>query len=242
MLQQHYTRPRDEATERIECYILQHHLAPHAKLPGERTLCEMWDMNRTTLRTAIRRLIVEGKLYNHKGSGTFIAPPKLERTLQDTKSFTELILNSACRPQTIPLDMGIVTCSPSVAAKLGIEPGNEVFYLRRLRKINGEPVSIEITYLDKRLCPDIESFDFSNESLYSVLARCGVFIDHGHESLNITRATEEESEILNIAPDTPLFFLSGISYDSNGQAIELFKQVIRADKIRFSSILTKKER
>ena len=55
-----HARPRDEATEHIECYILEKKLPPHAKLPSERDMCSMWNFNRTTLRSAIKRLIVEG--------------------------------------------------------------------------------------------------------------------------------------------------------------------------------------
>ena len=36
----------------------------------------------------------------------------------------------------------------------------------------------------------------------------------------------------------PLFYVSGISFDSQNRPIEVFKSVTRADKIRFSSILT----
>lgn len=105
MEQQFRARPRDQATEQIECYILQNDLAPHSKLPSERDMCSMWQMNRTTLRSAIRRLIVEGKVYHRKGAGTFVAPPKLERTLQDVKSFTDQVLQNYRSMQTRPLDV-----------------------------------------------------------------------------------------------------------------------------------------
>ena len=56
-------RTRNEAIEKIESYIIKNKLAPHEKIPSERDLCEMWDFNRTTLRSAIQHLIIEGKLY-----------------------------------------------------------------------------------------------------------------------------------------------------------------------------------
>jgi GntR family transcriptional regulator len=84
-------RHRDEAVELIECYLQRHDLAPHAKLPSEREMCEMWGLNRATLRAALRRLIELGRIYSLKGSGTYVAPPKLERNLQDAKSTTESV-------------------------------------------------------------------------------------------------------------------------------------------------------
>ena len=55
------SRPRNEATERIEFYISSNNLPPYSRIPSERDMCEMWNINRTTLRSAIRRLINEGK-------------------------------------------------------------------------------------------------------------------------------------------------------------------------------------
>ena len=51
----------------------------------------MWGLNRATLRAALRRLIELGRIYSLKGSGTYVAPPKLERNLQDAKSTTESV-------------------------------------------------------------------------------------------------------------------------------------------------------
>ena len=76
-------RPREEATELIECYIRRMDLQPYERLPSERELCQLWNLNRSTLRNAIRKLTEEGRLYSVKGSGTYIAPSKLERNLQD---------------------------------------------------------------------------------------------------------------------------------------------------------------
>ena len=137
MEQQFRARPRDQATEQIECYILQNDLAPHSKLPSERDMCSMWQMNRTTLRSAIRRLIVEGKVYHRKGAGTFVAPPKLERTLQDVKSFTDQVLQNYRSMQTRPLDVRTAAAPRSVERKLGLAEQSPVFQLRRLRCING---------------------------------------------------------------------------------------------------------
>ena len=81
-------RPRDQAVEMIECFILQNHLPAHARLPSERDMCDMWGISRTTLRFAIQRLICEGKLYSKVGSGTFVSAPKLLCNLQDLKSFS----------------------------------------------------------------------------------------------------------------------------------------------------------
>ena len=128
-----HTRPRDEATEYIEYYILEKNLPPHAKLPSERDMCSMWGFNRTTLRSGIKRLIVEGKLYNRKGSGTFVAPPKLERDLQDAMSVSEAVYMAGRTLETKVLEVRVLMADHHMAQKLQVEQGTPVFYLHRDR-------------------------------------------------------------------------------------------------------------
>ena len=68
---------RDFATELVESYIIDNKLKPGDRLPSERDMCRMWDLNRTTLRNAIQRLVSDGMLYCRMGSGTYVSKPKL---------------------------------------------------------------------------------------------------------------------------------------------------------------------
>ena len=82
-------KPREEAIEKIENYIVKNELQAEDRLPSERTMCELWNCNRSTLRKAIKQLILEGRIYNKNGSGTYVAPTKLMRNLQDARGFQQ---------------------------------------------------------------------------------------------------------------------------------------------------------
>ena len=45
MKEKNQNRSRDEAVEKIECYIIENKLKPHAKIPSERDMCDMWNIN-----------------------------------------------------------------------------------------------------------------------------------------------------------------------------------------------------
>ena len=55
-MQVYTPKPRERAMEQIEAYILQSGLKAGDSLPPEREMCRMWDLNRSTLRSAIARL------------------------------------------------------------------------------------------------------------------------------------------------------------------------------------------
>ena len=241
MEQQKQIRPRDEAVEQIECYIRQHKLAPQGKLPAEREMCEMWDLNRTTLRSAIKRLTSEGKLYSLKGSGTYVAPPKLERRLQDVKSTTESVRGAGHLLRNLVLDVQVIEYNKYLSKKLEVPLGHKVFYLRRLRIMDGSPYAIECSYTNYELCRGIEEYDFTDESLYRVLGYYGIYPSHGQESVGITYATEDEARHLEVKEGDYLFYLSGVTRDAEDRLVEYCKSVVRADKVRFSTVLRRYE-
>ena len=233
-------RHRDEAVELIECYLQRRDLAPHGKLPSEREMCEMWGLNRATLRAALRRLIELGRIYSLKGSGTYVAPPKLERNLQDIKSTTESVRGAGHKLKTMVLEQDVIKASPIVAESMGIRVGQRILYLRRLRLLDGAPYMIETNYVNLEICSRLLEYDFREESLYRVLSYHNIFPCQGHESIGITYATDSEARHLQTESGDPLYFLTGVAKDQNGVPVEYFKSVARPDKVRFSSILRKR--
>ena len=240
MEQRHNIGPRDEALERIKWYIEQNHLAPRTKLPGERELCQLWGVNRATLRSAIQRLVNEGRLYSVKGSGTYVAPPKLERSLQDAKSTSESVRSAGFVLQSKVLDIQVLECSRSISQKLQIPLGRKVFYLSRLRIIDGTPYMLENCWANWELCPGLEEHDYTTESLYQVLNSHGVYPVRGEEQVGITYATEEEAAQLHMTEGDYLLYRSGVTCDEVGCPVDYFKSVARPDKVRFSTVLYKR--
>lgn len=231
-------RPRDEATEKIECYIIQNRLQPHVKIPSERNLCDMWKVNRTTLRSAIKRLIVEGKLYNRKGSGTFVAQPKIERNLQDMTSLDELINKSGSTLLTKVLSMRTMESTKQISQKLHIPLGHKVYELVRLRIIDGEPALLETSFLDSERFHGIDPEYLASGALYRLLVcEYGVQIAGGMEKISITYVTQREAEILGLEEETAVFFVNGVTWDESEQPVECFKSLVRADKMKFASTL-----
>jgi Transcriptional regulators len=231
-------RSRDEATEKIEHYIIQNKLAPNTKILSERDMCTLWDFNRTTLRSAIQRLIVEGKLYQKKGSGTYVAAPKLTRDLQDLTSLSAAAKLSGRVITNKVLSTDIMETNKQLTQKLHLPPGHKVHALTRLRYLDGEPVIIENSFMDYQRFSNLTDHDFEKESLYEVIENeSKVQIVQGEERVGIAYATDYEAEILGIKPGNAVFYFSGVTYDEEKEPVEYFKSIVRADKMRFASVL-----
>jgi GntR family transcriptional regulator len=240
MISEFHSRPRDEATEKIEYYIIENKLSPNAKLPSERDMCKMWNFNRTTLRSAIERLIAQGKLYHRKGSGTFVSRPKLVRNLQDLKPFSQLVRESGKELETQVISACVMESNKEITKMMHLPLGHKIYELTRLRIVDGEPLIIETCYVDFKRFPELMHHDFSRESFYGVLENYhGVKIVNGEEKIGITYTTPEESNYLNLEEQSPVFLLTGVVNDEANVPIEYFKSVVRADSVRFASVLTR---
>jgi GntR family transcriptional regulator len=198
----------------------------------------MWNFNRTTLRSAIQRLIVEGKLYQKKGSGTYVAQPKLTRNLQDLVALSVAAKQNGQAITNKVLSVDIMESNKQLTQKLRLPLGHQVHALTRLRYLDGEPVTIENSFMDYERFPNLTSHDFEKESLYEVIENeSGIQIMRGEERVGIAYATNYEAELLEIEPEKAVFYLSGITYDEEGEPVEYFKSIVRSDRIRFASIL-----
>jgi GntR family transcriptional regulator len=195
---------------------------PGQLIPSELELCHMYSVSRTTVRKALDHLTQEGLLYRIQGKGTFVAPPKLrERFVHRLAGIHEDMASRGVTIRTQVLEQAVVPASKLVAPELQLVVGSPVIKLVRLRFVNDEPLLISTTFLPYRSFPGLENEDLTDASLYAVLReKYGVQIGQGTRLVEAAPCTEEEAELLHIAPATPLLVVSGTMYDTEGRAVE----------------------
>ena len=60
---------------------------PNELLPSESELVREFDVTRVTVRSAIKKLKDEGRIYTEKGIGSYVNPPKLVQNLDGIYTF-----------------------------------------------------------------------------------------------------------------------------------------------------------
>ena len=230
-------RPRERAQECIEAYILSHNMKPNDALPPEREMCQMWGLNRCTLRSAIARMVDAGRLYAVQGSGTRIAP-RFHRTLQDLQSFSEYAAACGLKAETRLLSFSVVECDKHLARRFHRVLGEKLYRVSRLRILNEVPVMIETAYIPTELAPGLEQHDLVSGSLFSVLKDVyGLQLDHGEEKTSITTVTEEEATLLQIEAGSPAIWIVSCTDAPDGMVVEYCRTVGRADVVEMGSTL-----
>lgn len=234
-------RPREEAMEKIESYIIENKLRPNDKLPSERSMCMMWDINRTTLRSAIRQLMLEGKIYSKNGSGTYVSPKKLLKNLQDVDGFYDTAIKANRQPSTKLLNVDICETNKELGKRMELKLGHKLLRVCRIRLLEGIPVMYETSWLDYERFPHLEKYITEASSLYQVLEKeYKLDITGGKEKLSIAYCDEKEAYYLDLDEGNPVIYQSGIAFDDKEVIFEYFKSITRSEYVCFASELRRR--
>jgi GntR family transcriptional regulator len=209
-------------------------LKPGERLPPERALSEALGVNRITLRQALSKLETEGYLNRRQGSGTFVADPKIERQASRLVSFTQAMKRRGYKPGARVITFEKQPASAAIARHLRIPVSSSVYFVRRLRLLNREPVLLEAFWMPVRRFPGLERFNIARRSVYELMETAyGVKVTRARQSLGPTVATDYEARLLKIAAGAPLMLEERLGFDGDGKPVEYGEDLYRGDRFRF---------
>lgn len=218
-------------------------LKPGEPLPSIQQIATRMGVSQMTVRQAVGALCEIGVIYSRQGKGTFISGIKLERDFRQVLSFSEETQARGATPSSILLSFRMQLPTQEVKESLGLSDGDRVFNLHRVRCGNAIPMGIESSCLPVSLCPGlIETFD-PTTSLYEELAnQYGIQLMVTDEVVEVGKATAEDARLLEIAPQSPVFLFTRVSYLENGTPAEHVKSVYRGDKYKIVNRLMRLKR
>jgi GntR family transcriptional regulator len=137
-------------------------------------------------------------------------------------------------PSSEILSSRVIRADARVARHLKLIPGSRVMELRRLRLASGEPMALEETYLCLQTLPGFDVDCLAVESLYEILRRdYGVVARNAAQEIQATVLTEDEAQLLDVAPFSPALLVERQVFSTDGQPFEYGKTIYRADRYRF---------
>lgn len=196
-------------------------------LPSERELSSQFGVSRMTVRQAVDALVVEGLLERVHGRGMFVARPKVDLQVRLT-SFTEEMKRRGMTPSVRNLRAERLGANVRIAAALEIPAGETVVHLHQLRMADGEPMSVQHSWLPDALVPGLLD-DGPPESLYAALEARGLLPGWGEDTVDAGEADAEESSALGIATGRAVLRIVRRAFASD-LAVEYSESVYRADR------------
>ncbi|GAB7539934.1 GntR family transcriptional regulator [Burkholderia sp. 22PA0099] len=224
----------EQIKDALRARILDGTYAPHARMPSEHELCALFGVSRITVRQALGDLQKEGLVFRIHGKGTFVAKPKAFQNVAWLQGFAEAMSSMGYEILNQLRSLRTVKADRHVAAKLQLPEGSDVTEIRRVRLLNREPVSLEITWVPEALGKRLANTDLSTRDIFLILENdCGVPLGHADLSIDAILADDEIVEALRVEDGSPVLRIERLTHDEAGRPVDYEYLYFRGDAFQY---------
>lgn len=225
-----YARIRDE----LRADIVDGTYQPHQRLPSESDLIGRYGVSRITVRQALGELEKEGLLFKVVGKGMFVSKPKPFQSLARLQGFAEAMSQQGHEIYNRLISLKFLPASAEVAQQLGLEEGSLVTELRRVRHLNREPVSFDITYLSVSIGERLAKEDLTTRDIFLIQENdYGIPLGYADLTIDAVLADAELAGLLQVAKDSPILRIERLTHNSDGIPLDFEYLYCRADNFQF---------
>ncbi|NLN50309.1 MAG: GntR family transcriptional regulator [Acholeplasmataceae bacterium] len=202
-------------------------------IPSENQLTEIYNVSRMTVRQALNNLVNDGYLYKHKGRGTFVAPRKIEKSIQGVRGFTEEMEGLGKVVSSKVVKFLVLEPSEEIREKLFLKEDEKAIYVERIRYGDKMPILFETLYIPQNLFKDLTAADME-ESFYTYIEKeKGYRVSHCVQSIEAQMPKSKHAEMLKINKNMPVLKIIRNTFLNNGRPFEYVISIYRSDQYRF---------
>jgi GntR family transcriptional regulator len=189
-----------------------------AAVDSERELARIHGVSLMTARHALAGLEREGVVERRRGSGTFVAPPKIH--FNKLMSYTEHMASRGLAARSRVLSAKIIDQQLEIAARLGRPATSHLVRVDRLRLTGEDPFALETVYLPAPEFSGLLAASLAQNSLFSTLQHdYGVELAYADEEVDATAADGHSAELLGVPRGAPLLRIRQVIYSTKGEAV-----------------------
>lgn len=218
----------------LRARILEGRYAPLERVPSESELGVLFDASRTTVRQALGGLQREGLIFTLQGRGSFVARPKAFQNVTQLTGLAESLSALGYEVLNILQSVRYLQPDAAVAARLGVPETARVCEIRRVRLLNREPVSLELTYVSESIGRQLEHADLVTRDIFLILENdCGIALGHADLRIDATLADDDLSNALRCDVGAPVLRIERLTHDAKGRPIDFEYLHYRADAFQY---------
>lgn len=207
---------------------------PHAQLPAESELSRVFGVSRITVRQALSDLQKESMIFKIPGKGTFVAKSKATQELTQLEGFAEAMSRNGYAVYNRVISHLTVSAPAQVARQLAIARGTPIAEIRRIRHLNGEPVSLEITYLPQVVGERLRQEDLSSRDIFLILENdCRIALGHAVLQIDALPADASLAEALQVKGGTALLRIERLTHGADGEPLDYEYLYFRGDAFQY---------
>lgn len=227
-----------QVSQSLRASILGRDPAAPRRLPTEEQLAAHYGVSVLTMRQALKELEDEGLINRHRRRGTFIEPAARPGSPVRLLGSVDAIVAQQSGMTARLLAHGP---GPVPVAFAGHFPGlAEVATYHRLRsdEATGEPTNHARNYVRPDVADRIDPADLERRPMTKVLRdRVGVPISRIADTVQARLADPETAALLNVPLLSPILHYTGVTYDEQGEVLDVAVIHYRGDRFSFTVTL-----
>lgn len=207
------------------------------KMPSENDLASKYEISRIKVRNIYKKLEKMGYLYSLQGRGRFLKrrTKTIELVLSGNESFSKKLKENGFKLETINICCEKIEYNKHIYNELRADEDDEIYKIARLRIVDDEPIAIHISYVSKKIFPNIDREGEKITSMFDYYEKNG-FKNYMTEKsiLEIAYASVQERIYLKCEDLVPILKLETNCTDKNSQKILEYTEIIyRSDRFKY---------
>lgn len=201
-----------------------------SKLPSEAKLSEEYECNRHTIRKVIEALVEKGYLIKEHKGRTYVnkEPSKYSLSLG---SLYDMFTPQEIKTKVINFEK--IVASVEISEKLGLDDGEEVWFIKRLREIKDVPHHVEYIYMPYRMFDDLSNTRCNSSILNYIEEKENCIISHGIKNISAITLTEEYSKLLKRQVGELALQIENTGFLTSGRIYEYSINIHRENNISY---------
>jgi GntR family transcriptional regulator, trehalose operon transcriptional repressor len=192
-------------------------------LPSENTLVKEYDCSRNTVRRAVGNLVNEGYVQTKHGQGARVIYQDFKQNeymFGETETFKEFALRNHKKHQTKVVVFEELTVDEAIHEHTLLPVGVEVYHLKRVRYLEGNPVIMDYNYFRKDVVKGL-TIDIAEDSIYEFLEReLNQRAVTAKRKMVVERTTEADEEYLKLDGFNSVVVVTSHIFNADGVMFE----------------------
>jgi GntR family transcriptional regulator len=201
------------------------------QLPREAELCRDFDVSRNTVREALALLAGEGLVERSPGVGTTVLTEKYRHGLHSLMGLGETLHTQGEITNEVRT-AALIRPPALVAQRLGVPDDETVLYLERLRRFDGVPLSLDLTYLPRDIGEPLLTEDLVSQDIFVLIERfAGQPLGTADMSFEAVNADPHSAALLDAPSQAALLMVERLTRLADGRPVDLEWIRFRGDRL-----------
>ena len=217
--------------------ITSERLQHGARLPSEAELMATYEASRGTVRKAIEQLQERGFAHKVHGKGTFVLSTRpIEFQLGGIVSFQETWPRLGENVSTDVVEFSQIALEGALHAHIDAEAGSSITRIKRVRRIDGKRVILDINHFVTDLIPGLDE-GIAQHSIYAYIEQhLKLQISYAQRTIEAVPRSQDDQQHLDMDGQSHVIVVSNQTFLQDGRQFEYTESRHTLDKFYFSDV------